>query len=188
MSLFSGVNQLTDITVHERFSTLCGYTHADLEHHFADHLSGIDWDDIQKWYNGYRWLGETPVYNPYDILLFIHNHHAYRNYWFETGNPSFLMKLFRVHRYFLPNLESFDVTESILTSFDVDLIDPVTLLFQSGYLTIESTFTRRSRMMFRLKIPNHEVRISLGDTFIDGYTQSVPSAKMKVQDHLYTSS
>lgn len=186
VSLFSGVNQLTDITVHERFSTICGYSHTDLEHHFTDHLAGIDWNDIRKWYNGYRWLGETPVYNPYDILLFIHNDHAYRNYWFETGNPGFLMRLFRENRYFLPTLESFDVSETILNAFDVELIDPVTLLFQTGYLTIESTFTRRSRMMFRLKVPNHEVRISLGDTFIDGYTRAFPSAKMKTQDHLYT--
>ncbi|MEA2014740.1 MAG: PD-(D/E)XK nuclease domain-containing protein, partial [Thermodesulfobacteriota bacterium] len=175
-----------DITVNQRYATICGYTHADLKHQFNDHLDGIDWEEIQKWYNGYRWLGTTPVYNPYDILLFIHNDHFYRNYWFETGNPSFLIKLFRQHRYFLPNLETLDVTEAILNSFDVEIIDPVSLLFQSGYLTIDKMFTQGPRLMFRLKIPNQEVKMALGDTFIDGYTSDVPSAKFPVLTHLYT--
>ncbi|MBF0235908.1 MAG: ATP-binding protein [Desulfamplus sp.] len=185
VSLFSGVNQLTDITVHENYATICGYTQEDLEYHFAEHLKGIELDKVKKWYNGYKWLGNSPVYNPYDILLFISNNYSYRNYWFETGNPTFLIKLFQQNYAFLPDLEKLDVTETILNSFDIELMDPITLLFQSGYLTIEKSFTKRSRMMFRLTIPNHEVKISLADAFIDGYTTSIPSAKMVHQDHLY---
>ncbi len=186
VSLFSGTNQLIDITLDEDFSTICGYTERDLETHFADHLKGVDRDKLRQWYNGYKWLGNTALYNPYDILLFIRNKFSYRNYWFETGNPSFLIKLFEKNKYFLPYLENIVVTEQILDSFDVEKIDPITLLFQSGYLTIEEFFTKRDRLMFKLEIPNQEVKIALNDVFIDEYTGKNPSDKIPVQDDLYT--
>ncbi len=185
VSLFSGVNQLRDITLSSGFATICGYTHDDLKSHFAEHLYGVDLEKVRQWYNGYQWRGET-VYNPFDILLFISESCLYRNYWFETGNPSFLVKLFEKNRYFLPSLEGMKVTEAILDSFDIEKIDPITLLFQSGYLTIEKVFTRRDRMMFRLKVPNQEVKTALGDVFIDGYTGGNPSDKIHFQDDLYT--
>ena len=186
VSLFSGVNQLEDITLDSQYSTLCGYTHKDLEDSFGQYLKDVDQKKIRAWYNGYKWLGDETVYNPYDILLFIKKKYLYRNYWFETGNPSFLVKLFEKNRYFLPGLEGIEVTEAILDSFDIEKIDPVTLLFQSGYLTIEKVFTRRDRMMFRLKVPNQEVKTALGDVFIDGYTGGNPSDKIPLQDDLYT--
>ena len=184
VSVFSGLNQLKDITISKRFASICGYTHEDLEHHFADHLKGVEWSKLRKWYNGYRWLGAS-VYNPYDILLFIFEDQSYRNYWFETGNPSFLTKLFQQNRFFLPDLASLELTEEILDSFDIETINPVTLLFQAGYLTIAKTFTRRNRMMFKLELPNLEVKIALNDHFINGYTALV-NEKIGIQDTLYT--
>jgi len=96
----------------------------------------------------------------------------------------FLIKLFTKYRYFLPDLENLVVTEEILDSFDVEKINPLTLLFQAGYLTIDKTFTRRQRMMFALKIPNFEVKIALSDQFINGYTDLV-NEKIRYQDDLY---
>ncbi|QNP30047.1 ATP-binding protein [Cylindrospermopsis curvispora] len=180
VSLFSGLNQLTDITISRDFSTICGYTQEDLEQTFAQHLQGVDWDELRLWYNGYSWRGES-VYNPYDILLFIREGMEYGNYWFETG---FLIKLFQTNRYFLPNLEHLEVTEEILKSFEIERINPVTLLFQSGYVTIERTFTRHRRSMFALKIPNMEVRLTLNDQFINVYTGMV-NEKSAIQDILY---
>ncbi len=185
VSLFSGVNQLNDITIDRKFSTICGYTQEDLHNHFAGHLNGVNWKKLAKWYNGYKWLGDVAVYNPYDVLLFINKEQAYRNYWFETGSPSFLIKLFEKKRYFLPGLEKLEVTEEILDSFDVEKINPLTLLFQTGYLTIDRSFTRRQRMMFALKVPNLEVKIALNDQFINGYTDLV-NEKIAYQDSLYT--
>lgn len=184
VSLFSGINQLKDITISEDYSTICGYTQEDLYSQFAGHLQGVDWEKLRLWYNGYKWLGDVAVYNPYDILLFISENQNYRNYWFETGNPSFLIKLFTKYRYFLPDLEEIVVTEEILDSFDVEKINPLTLLFQTGSLTIDKTFTRRQRMMFALKIPNLEVKIALSDQFINGYTDLV-NEKIAYQDNLY---
>ncbi|NCA89958.1 MAG: hypothetical protein EOM92_13890, partial [Gammaproteobacteria bacterium] len=143
-SLFSDLNHLHNITLSPRHATICGYTQHDLETTFAAHLAGVDWAELRRWYNGYGFLGEA-VYNPFDILLFISEGHSYRNYWFETGNPSFLIKLFQRQRYFLPDLEQLEVevNEEILDSFDVERINPITLLFQSGYLTVIGTSTRR---------------------------------------------
>ena len=185
VSLFSGANQLEDITVDQQFGTLCGYTDNDLRTHFSPYLDRIDHSKIQKWYNGYHWLGGTSVYNPYDILLFIKKGCQFRNYWFETGNPSFLLKLFRKKRYFLPNLQAVEVTEEIINSFDVENINPLTLLFQSGYLTVVRSFTHLQRMMFELKVPNLEVKIALNDHFINGYTDLV-NEKFGIQSRLYT--
>jgi len=168
VSLFSGLNQLRDITLSAPFATICGYTQQDLETTFAEHLAGVDWDELRRWYNGYGFLGE-PVYNPYDILLFISDGHSYRNYWFETGSPSFLIKLFQQRRYFLPDLEQLEVGEEILDSFDVEHINPVTLLFQAGYVTVASTTQQWGELTFRLRIPNNEVRRALNNQFIDAY-------------------
>jgi len=185
VSLFSGINQIKDITISKKFADICGYTPEDLKHHFSEHLQGVDREKLRIWYNGYKWLGSA-LYNPYDILLFISEDHTYRNYWFETGNPSFLLKLFKQNSYFLPNLENLKVTEEILDSFDIENINPLTLLFQSGYLTIDNTFTRRQRMIFALKIPNLEVKVALNDQLINGYTD-LTNEKIGYQDDLYTS-
>lgn len=183
VSLFSGVNQLTDITIDARYSSICGYTDADLRSSFGAHLEGVDYEAVRRWYNGYNWTGEQSVYNPYDILQFIEKGRIFRNYWFETGSPAFLLKLFRSNRYFLPNLEKLEVTEEILESFEIEKMNPLTLLFQSGYLTIERTFTRRQRCIFALKIPNMEVRLALNDWFINAYAGMV-NEKNEVQNIL----
>jgi len=187
VSLFSGLNQLKDITLSAHYATICGYTQTDLETTFAEHLKGVDWAQLKAWYNGYQFLGEA-VYNPYDILLFISEERSYRNYWFETGNPSFLIKLFQQKAYFLPDLEQLEVSEEILDSFDVEAIDPVTLLFQAGYLTIEKAYAGFSgQFMFLLKVPNREVRQALNSHLINGYTQTMASEKLKIQHQVFDS-
>ena len=184
VSLFSGLNQLHDLTLSSRFATLCGYTQADLETTFGPHLAGVDWDQLKRWYNGYGFLGE-PVYNPFDILLFISEGQRYRNYWFETGSPSFLIKLLQQRRTFLPDLEGIEASEEILDSFDIERIDPVTLLFQAGYLTIAGTRWHRSRLLFHLRLPNQEVKMALADHLIDAYLGTLPGGRDAQQDALY---
>ena len=183
VSLFSGINHLKDITLDPQYATICGYTQNDLETTFYKHLDGVDWKKFKRWYNGYQWLGE-PVYNPYDVLLFIDSQRLYRNYWFETGSPSFLMKLFQKKRYFLPNLESIEVGEEVLDSFDIESIRPETLLFQSGYLTIKEMVTHREEIHFVLKIPNFEVCLALNNAFINTYTQ-LDTEKYKFKNAIY---
>ncbi len=77
------------------------------------------------------------MYNPFDILLFIENNYIYKNYWFESWTPSFLIKLIKDNNYFLPKLSNLTVDEKLLNSFDIDNIDLEVILYQSGYLTID---------------------------------------------------
>jgi len=184
VSLFSGVNQLKDITISKSYSSICGYTDNDLQEHFGEYLAGSDPEEVKKWYNGYSWTGPETVYNPYDILLFLSEGLSYQNYWFETGSPTFLIEMFRQNHYFLPDLENIEVFQRTLNSFEIESINPITLLFQAGYLTIEKTFIDRGKMVYSLKIPNQEVRLALNDYFIEEYTGISSDLKSR-QDDLY---
>jgi hypothetical protein len=170
VNLFSGLNQLKDITLSKSYSSICGYTDMDLREHFSEYLAGSDPEEVKQWYNGYSWTGHESVYNPYDILLFLSEDLSYQNYWFETGSPTFLIELFRKNQYFLPDLENIEVFQRTLSSFEIESLHPITLLFQAGYLTIEKTFIEREKLVYRLKIPNQEVRLALNDYFIEDYT------------------
>jgi hypothetical protein len=171
VSLFSGLNNLEDITLDKRYATITGYTQNDIETSFKEYLASVDLEELKRWYNGYNFLGEG-VYNPFDILLFISKGHTYRSYWFETGTPTFLIKLLKAKNYFLPTLETLEVNEEILSSFEVDNISIETLLFQTGYLTIDKVITPKfGTPIFRLKYPNIEVKHSLNNQFIAAYAQ-----------------
>jgi hypothetical protein len=184
VNLFSGLNQLSDITIDDQFSSICGYTDKDLEEYFSEHLSGTNPEEVRNWYNGYNWTGSESVYNPYDILLFLSKKFSFQNYWFETGTPTFLIELFRKNQYFLPDLENIEVFQRTLNSFEIESLHPITLLFQAGYLTIEKTFIEREKLVYRLKIPNQEVRLALNDYFIEDYTGISADLKSR-QDDLY---
>ncbi len=167
VSLFSGLNNIEDITLNPNYATICGYRQEDVESTFKNHLKGADFEKIKLWYNGYKWLGEG-VYNPFDILLFISNNKAFRNYWFSTATPTFLLKLIEKNNYFLPNLEYIVKDDKMLDSFDVDYIELETLMWQTGYLTITDTKENYDGTpKYILNIPNQEVRLSLIGSIAD---------------------
>ncbi len=176
VSLFSGLNNLDDITLDKKYSTICGYTQNDVQTVFAKHLEGQDFAKIRRWYNGYKFLGEG-VYNPFDILLFISKGFEYRNYWFSTATPTFLLKLIEKHNYFLPNLENIVKDEMMLNSFDVDYIELETLMWQTGYLTISHTTATDRGMLYHLAVPNLEVQISLMGS-IANYMSQIQNSTM----------
>ncbi|NOQ35540.1 MAG: AAA family ATPase [Methylococcaceae bacterium] len=171
--LFSGLNNLEDITLNSDYATLCGYTEAEIKQTFTEHLHDVDFKKLRQWYNGYNFLGEK-VYNPFDVLLFLKNK-EFKNYWFETGSPSFLLKLVRERQYTTPNMESIFLTEADLGSFDVNDITLETLLFQTGYLTIESVEDLGEDKLFYLKYPNREVKASLNQYLLRDLTHTTPS-------------
>ncbi len=183
MNLFSGLNNLEDITIDARYSTICGYTQVEVEKNFADRLLDVDKDKLRQWYNGYNYFGE-PVYNPFNILLFFAKGKEYRPYWWSTGNPSFLIDVLRKYNYYLPEVENYVADDIILDTFDVDHIDLVALLWQTGYLTFDKKLTRRDKIVYRLKIPNKEIQLCLNELFID-YLTDQRHAKMAWQDKLY---
>ena len=164
VSLFSGLNHLKDITLDPRYSAICGYTDADVDTVFAPELPGLDREEIRRWYNGYNWLGE-PVYNPFDLLLLFRNR-EFKPYWFETGTPTFLVKLLAKAETFTPDIGRLVATETLLSTFDVDNIPPEALMFQAGYLTIDHVWRIPGRMEVTLKYPNLEVQASLNDSLL----------------------
>ncbi len=182
VSLFSGLNNLEDLTLDERFATLCGYTQAELGHTFADWLDGVDLAELRQWYNGYNFLGE-PVYNPFDVLLYLRNR-EFRSYWFETGTPTFLINLLKTRRYSIPAIENLEAGEELLGSFDVGEIEPETLLFQTGYLTIQERYRRGGLYRYRLRYPNFEVRTSLPAAILNAYVPSVQD-RLRTEDRIY---
>ena len=164
VSLFSGLNNLEDITLSPEFSAICGYTDADVDTIFAPELEGLDREEIRRWYNGYNWLGE-PVYNPFDLLLLFRNR-VFRPWWFETGTPTFLVKLLTERQQFTPDLESVLAPETLVSTFDVDTIPTEALMFQTGYLTIASADYFPGRLDLYLSYPNQEVKASLNNSLL----------------------
>ena len=165
VSLFSGLNNLRDITVSKEYSALCGYTDYDVDTVFAPELPGLDREQIRRWYNGYNWRGEA-VYNPFDLLLFFQER-EFRSYWFETGTPTFLVDLLAERQFFTPNFASLKTTETLMSSFDVDRIEPEALLWQAGYLTIHQVQERQlGQFVYTLGYPNAEVEIALNEAFL----------------------
>ena len=166
VSLFSDLNNLTDITLDPSFANVCGYTEADLDEVFAPELPGLDRDRIRDWYNGYNWLGEERVYNPFDILLYFRTG-EFRAHWFETGSPDFVVQTLRRRRVVVPSLDGLFGTSELLSKFDVESMAVEALLFQTGYLTIATQEKVGDEPHYRLGYPNREVRQSLNRGLLD---------------------
>jgi hypothetical protein len=165
VSLFSGLNNLRDITLSSAYSAICGYTDEDVDTVFAPELAGLDREQIRAWYNGYNWTG-TSVYNPFDLLL-LFQEREFRPFWFETGTPTFLVDLLTARRTFTPDLERVVALDSLLSSFDVDRMPTEALMFQAGYLTIDSVRHLPGLMQMTLRYPNLEVRSSLNNALLE---------------------
>jgi len=184
VSVFSGLNNLSDISLAPQYGNICGYTQADIDTHFQPYLEGIDLDDIKRWYDGYNFLKDN-VYNPFDILKFCTEGKLFRNYWFESGTPTFLIRLMQEKNFFPPDLQNIKVGEEILHSFDIDNIELPVLLYQAGYLTIKQAVMLRGGLYYQLRVPNFEVQKSLNEELLNRVSPSVIE-KVKMQDNLYS--
>ena len=160
VSVFSVLNNLTDLTLDRRYSSICGYTERDLDTVFAPELVGLDRERVREWYNGYRWRGEEKVYNPYDVLLLLDTR-EFAAHWFETGTPAFLVDTLLERRVASVSLDTMMSTGDLLAAFDVGKIGTEALLFQTGYLTITGEEELGGEALYRLGYPNREVRQSL---------------------------
>jgi len=185
VSIFSGLNNLKDITLDHRYSTICGYTQADLDSVLSDHLQGADMKKVKEWYNGYNFLGE-PVYNPFAILLFIDSGFIFKNYWFTTGTPTFLITLIQKQNYFIPQLENLRISDSQIDSFNIENIQLEPILFQAGYLTIKNVEQSGAITMYNISFPNLETKYSFNDFILD-YLTNQTSEKATFQTDIYHS-
>ena len=168
VSLFSGLNNLRDITISSEFSSICGYTDEDINTIFAPELEGLDRDQIRRWYNGYNWTG-TRVYNPFDVLL-LFQERQFKAHWFETGSPTFLIDLLAQRGFFTPDLAQRQTSLELLSAFDVEKISSEALLFQTGYLTISRLEEPLPNYwIYVLGYPNHEVETSLNAALLGAF-------------------
>jgi hypothetical protein len=182
VSLFSGMNNLNDISLDPFFATLTGLTEGEIQRELGEHIRDFAdqqnrspqevLDDLRYWYNGYRFSTSQDserVFNPWSILNCL-DKHQFSNYWFESGTPSFVIKLLKERGFFLPVLESgMTLSSSILGNHDLENVNPVALLLQTGYLTVDYHDQLESK--YHLSIPNEEVRRSLFEHLFADYAQ-----------------
>ena len=183
VSLFSGLNNLIDITLDERYAAICGYTESDLDTVFAAELLGLDHGQIREWYNGYSWgRPADTVYNPFALLL-LFDKRTFEPWWFETGTPSFLTRLLTERCIAAYRLDGLRASRALLNSFDVGSIATEALLFQTGYLTVGSRERGDDGIeYFRLVYPNREVRQSLNLSLLNYITGDPSQREEQSQD------
>lgn len=187
INLFSGLNNLLDITLDRKFSDVCGYTQIELETVFASELVGVDLAELKFWYNGYNWGGES-VYNPFDILLFLNSDKkVFKDYWVETGNSTFLIDKLIHEQVNITQIRQEIANNDELSSFEVGDISPIALMFQTGYLTIDQVKTGVDGELYSLKFPNMEVQQSLNKILLNAYLNKKINTLMvrsKLYEHL----
>ncbi len=168
VSLFSGLNNLRDISLSPKYNTICGYTDAEIDTVFAPELPDLERGDIRKWYNGYSWdwRGKEKVYNPFDVLL-LFEEREFKPHWYRTGTPGFLHGLMAAGQFSTVGLENLQMHEEALSTFEVGKIRLNALLFQCGYLTIQDRQVRSDGDYYLLGYPNLEVRRSLNLELLD---------------------
>ena len=169
VSLFSDLNNLTDITLSQKFATLLGYTEAELLHYFPEYIGNLAekqqmpvpalLEKIRSWYNGYSWDGINFVYNPFSILHTF-NEGKFENYWFSTGTPTFLVQLLKTRKKELMDFENYRTRSYAFDTSDLDKLNIGGLLFQAGYLTIKKITQENDESIYHLTYPNREVWVS----------------------------
>jgi hypothetical protein len=174
-NLFSGFNQISDISMDPQFAHLVGYTDEELNTTLAEHMnkaaqeSGKSLEAFKEqtklYYNGYRFWENAPagkpqidlprVYNPYSMMHNLNNP-TFAYYWFESGTPTFLMNIFKKNSYPVESFDGLSISEEELGAFEPETLPLNTLLYQTGYLTIKD-YNKNSKN-FILSYPNVEVK------------------------------
>jgi Predicted AAA-ATPase/PD-(D/E)XK nuclease superfamily len=177
VSLFSDLNHLNDLTLHPNFATITGYTQAELEANFDEHIEAVRvyqkvgketlLEELKDWYNGFSWDGTHTLYNPFGTLNFLAQK-TFKNFWFTTGTPTFLINLIKEHGVF--KFEKQWISYVALQKYDLDNLGSVPLMFQTGYLTIKELDIKNGNML--LDYPNREVRDGMYQLLLDDLTRT----------------
>lgn len=177
LNIFSGLNNLTDISLDNNFDAICGITEKELTEYFAPGIerfaaeNGLTYEEslssLKNFYDGYHFSGRlTDIYNPFSLMECLRVSRLTYN-WFQSGSSSFLINKLKESHFNLANLDGIKIGEAELSGIDASMNDPVTLLYQSGYLTI-SHYDKRNQL-YTLTIPNKEVSIALYSIIIPYY-------------------
>ena len=190
VSLFSDLNNLTDITMDARYATMLGYTQEEFEANFADRIEATEQKlaldhaeflrEVKAWYDGFRFHAASPsVYNPVSLAKFFESGGEFRNYWFSTGTPSFLMQLVKSRDFDFESSLNEPVPGIAFSAFEVDDLDPLTLLFQTGYVTIKGTVRKLGETWYELDFPNREVSGAFNTYVLNSYSEKTQTGVVK---------
>ncbi|MDR1649546.1 MAG: ATP-binding protein [Synergistaceae bacterium] len=173
MGIFSAMNNLEDISMDSDRSTMLGYTEEELLFYFKEHIDvmGMERDygadglvaQIRDYYDGFSFDGKHRVYNPFSTLNFFKKR-EFRNYWFDSATPSFLVQYVKRHDLEVESFRGREVAEDFTSVAEIENASPESFLFQSGYLTARG----RRGGNFVLDYPNMEVLSSVAKLFLDG--------------------
>jgi len=181
-SIFSGLNNLLDITMSKRYVNICGIAVEDLEKYFGAYIErlkaleyfsrydGIE-EEILKWYDGYSWDGINRVLNPFSLLYFF-TEEVFKGYWYSSGTPTFLIEMLKEKPASYISLRNLEISEWSMDSFDIRRMEPESLLFQTGYLTVKEVPPHYGTPTYLLEIPNFEVREAFNLHILAGFTES----------------
>jgi len=193
LSIFSELNNLTDLTMHPAYASFLGYTQEELEAFWGDWIQKLSaskgetyqtvLDKLKTWYNGYRFTRENiPVYNPVSVLHAFERE-AFGTYWFETATPAFLVNLIKEQQYPVPLIERLELSQDDFAVYDLDDLKLEPLLFQTGSITIKD----HDEELYKLSYPNQEVKTSFLKYLYDRMV-AIRDSSLKVQYkklHLY---
>ena len=176
--VFSGLNNLKDISMDVRYSSLCGITQREIEICFEKHIGrlaeseGIEKSEliekITYWYDGFCFSKRCEkVYNPFSTLL-LFDRTDFGNYWFESATPSFLIKLMKEKNFDIKRLKEMELREEAFGAYELENLAVLPLLFQTGYLTIKEY--DKAFMTYILGYPNFEVENSFQYALLSSYS------------------
>ena len=180
-SIFSELNNLFDITLTDKFSSICGIDIEDLDKYFYTYIENLaksgrlgDYnsihDKILAWYDGYSWNGEDRVINPFSLLSFFQQQ-RFASFWYASGTPKFLMDSMKNRPGGYTKLKDIEIAEWSLDSFDIQKIEVEPLLFQTGYLTIKRVLPAIGSPFYLMDIPNFEVGEALNLNILSEFTE-----------------
>lgn len=178
VSVFSGANHLKDISLDKRYSSICGITDEELHQYFQNGIhkfsleNDITTEDafnlLKENYDGYHFSKKSPdIYNPFSVLNALDSAEI-SDYWFESGTPSYILDILKNDNFYLPALDCIELLENDLGAKESYLNNPISLLYEAGYLTIKSYDTEKK--LYRLALPNEEVATCFSRALIPIYS------------------
>jgi hypothetical protein len=181
VSIFSDLNHLDDLTLNPKYADICGITQEEMESNFAPEIdavlkaAGKDREtylgEMRRFYNGYRFTKKMlTVYNPFGLLHHFDKDGEFLPYWYDTGTPTFLIKLINDQKINILNLDKLTASYSDFSKYDIAGMKAEPILYQSGYLTIADFNTEHNE--FILDYPNEEVRASFARSLMEQYFQA----------------
>jgi len=190
-SIFSGLDNLHDITLTEEYSNICGIGIEELSTFFGEHIKDASkakalkdisdlGNEILAWCDGYSWDGETRVINPFSPLSFF-KQKRFSSFWFASGSPKFLIDLIEDRLASYLDMENIEISEWSLDVVRLENIPIASLMFQTGYLTIGQVRYDLAEPTYLLRIPNYEVQIAFNMHMLAMLTKSGEEAANKSQ-------